>query len=251
MAAEVLFYCFLFLVGLVAGGVVNFCIRCLSKGEEASQGTCSEGSEEGWKRSDRISILSYLSQKGGKFPGGAQDFTQRLIVELVNGVLYITVFMANGFDPMSVLYCLMTSAFLVISIVDERTLEIPLPCNYFVGAVGILTCVLDFANVWEHLIGAGVIFLLLYGLYFFSKGMAIGGGDVKLMAAAGLILGGKLILIAFFLSCVIGSVCHLIRMKVAKAESVLAMGPYLCIGIWICALWGNDLINWYLSFLIF
>lgn len=65
------------------------------------------------------------------------------LTEPANGVLYITVFMADGFNLMSVLYCPETPAFLVISIVDERILEIPLPRSYFAGAVGILACVSD------------------------------------------------------------------------------------------------------------
>lgn len=250
MATTVLLYSCIFLAGLAIGGVANACIDRLPKGEDFRKKAYCDSCKGELRWQDRIPLISFLLLKGRCRSCGAKVSVQYPIVELANGVLYITVFMANGFDLMSVLYCLMTSAFLVISIVDERTLEIPLPCNLFVGAVGILTCILDFSNIMEHLIGMAVIFLLLYGLYFFSKGAAIGGGDVKLMAAAGLVLGWKLILIAFFLSCIIGSVCHLIRMKVSKAEHVLAMGPYLCMGIWICALWGNDMIRWYLSFLI-
>ena len=243
-------YGILFLCGLISGGFVNVCADRLPKREslrkKASCGSCREE----LRRKDQIPLVSYLLLKGRCRSCGARISVRYPLTELVNGVLYITVFMANGFNLMSGLYCLMTSAFLVISIVDEQTLEIPLPCNLFLGTVGILACILDFTNLLEHLLGAAVIFLLLYALYFFSKGAAIGGGDVKLMAAAGLILGWKKILIAFLLACIIGSVCHLIRMKVSKAGSVLAMGPYLCIGAWICALWGDEFIQWYLSFLI-
>ena len=67
------------------------------------------------------------------------------------------------------------------------------------------------------------------------------------MAAAGLLLGWKLIILAFVLGCILGSVIHLIRMKVSKEDHVLAMGPYLAIGIMIAALWGNTFIQWYLT----
>jgi leader peptidase (prepilin peptidase)/N-methyltransferase len=36
-------------------------------------------------------------------------------------------------------------------------------------------------------------------------------------------------------------------MKVSGADRVLAMGPYLAVGIMIAALWGDALINWYLT----
>ena len=81
-----------------------------------------------------------------------------------------------------------------------------------------------------------------------TKGRGIGGGDIKLMAACGLLLGWKLILLAFLLGCVLGAVLHLLRMKFSKAANLLAMGPYLSVGVLIAALWGEQLINWYLGF---
>ncbi len=67
------------------------------------------------------------------------------------------------------------------------------------------------------------------------------------MAAAGLIIGWKAIILAFLFGCIIGSVIHLIRMKVSDAEHMLALGPYLSIGILIAALWGERMISWYLG----
>ena len=73
----------------------------------------------------------------------------------------------------------------------------------------------------------------------------MGGGDVKLMAVAGLLIGWQNIIIAFFLGCIIGSIIHLIRMRVSDAENVLAMGPYLAVGLFIAAMWGQNMISWY------
>ena len=73
------------------------------------------------------------------------------------------------------------------------------------------------------------------------------GGDVKLMACAGLAIGWQNITLAFFLGCIIGSVIHLIRMKITKAGSTLAMGPYLAAGIFISMLWGEKMISAYLA----
>ena len=88
-------------------------------------------------------------------------------------------------------------------------------------------------------------------LFYLSKGAAIGGGDVKLMAACGMLLGWKLVLLGFVLGCIIGSVVHLVRMKASGEKHVLAMGPYLSIGVFLSALFGNAVISWYLSMLGF
>jgi len=42
-------------------------------------------------------------------------------------------------------------------------------------------------------------------------------------------------------------VVHLFRMKVCGAGRMLALGPYLSVGIFIAALWGNGMIDWYLG----
>jgi leader peptidase (prepilin peptidase)/N-methyltransferase len=67
------------------------------------------------------------------------------------------------------------------------------------------------------------------------------------MAVAGLLLGWKLIILAFVAGCITGSVIHIIRMRVSDAEHMLAMGPYLSLGILLAILWGDSWIQAYLG----
>ncbi len=243
----VLLYSFIFLTGIVIGSFVNVCILRLPKGESLIPGShcVSCGHRLAWY--DLFPLFSYLSLKGRCRYCGAKISCQYPIVEALNGVLYVIVFMANGIRLQSVIYCLMASALLVISVVDWRTYEIPLSCNVLLLALGVIFCIIDRANVLEHLIGLVSVSAALYVLYLLSRGRAIGGGDIKMMAAAGLLLGWKLILLSFFLGCILGSVIHVIRMKVSGAERMLAMGPYLSAGVLIAALWGERMIGWYLK----
>lgn len=162
-------------------------------------------------------------------------------------MLYVIVFMANGFTFSSVLYCLMTSALVVITVIDERIYQIPVSMNLFIGLIGVVMTVYDYKHILSHLIGMVCVSLFLYALYYFSSGQAIGGGDIKLMTTAGLVLGAKNIIFAFVLACILGSVIHTIRMKVSKKNNLLAMGPYLSVAIYIAALWGNRFWNWYMG----
>ena len=250
MPTIILSYSFIFLVGLAIGGFVNVCIDCFPGKLDLKRAAVCGSCQRGLRWHERIPVISYLLQKGRCRSCGAKLSLRVPLVELANGALYIIVFMANGFNLMSMLYCLMTSTFLIIGMVDERTLEIPVSCNIFLGVLGIPVCVIDFSHLTDHIIGFFAISIVLYLLFLLSRGGAIGGGDVKLMAAGGLLLGWKLVTLAFFLGCIIAAFCHVIRMRVSKAERVLAMGPYLCLALWICALWGMDMINWYFSFLI-
>ena len=68
------------------------------------------------------------------------------------------------------------------------------------------------------------------------------------MAAAGLLLGGPGILLAFLLGSIAGSVIHLSLMKLKGKGRKLAFGPYLAFGIFCAMLYGENIIDWYLAF---
>lgn len=244
-----LLYLMIFLYGIVIGSFLNVCIYRIPAHESIIPGShCMNcGHKLSWY--DLFPLFSYLLLKGRCRYCKAKVSVQYPLIEALNGILYVIVFMANGFHMQSVLFCLMTSALLVISVIDEGTFEIPPALNLFIFAIGIFVCILDHPNISEHIIGLFCVSLALYALYVVTGGAAIGGGDVKLMGAAGLVLGWKLITLAFFLGCIIGAFCHVIRMKISDAEHMLAMGPYLSAAIWICALWGNDMIAWYFGLL--
>lgn len=98
-----------------------------------------------------------------------------------------------------------------------------------------------------HIVGFVIVSGVMLIILLITKGRGIGGGDVKLMAAAGLFLGWKMIILSLFLGCIVGTVVHLIRMKVSGAGRKLAMGPYLALGIALNALFGVDVIFAYVS----
>lgn len=170
------------------------------------------------------------------------------ILEGINGILYSIIFIENGRNTMSVIYCLMESALLVIAIIDWYTYEIPLSINIFLGILGIIATVLDREQLVSHLMGAVFVSGILFSLYCMTKGTAIGGGDIKLMAASGLLIGWKKITMALFIGCIIGSIIHLIRMKRYHLSHIFAMGPYLSMGIFFAAIWGE---KWIMSFPFF
>jgi len=148
---------------------------------------------------------------------------------------------------------------LSLSVIDFRTYIIPPGINYFIGIIGVINLVYRIirfgfygANISLYIggffaVSAPLLIILLVSEHIFHKD-AIGGGDIKLMAAAGLLIGWKKILLAMFLGCLIGSIVHTARMKIAKADRVLALGPYLSAGIFLATLWGEKMINWYFSF---
>ena len=242
-------YFLIFLLGICIGSFLNVCIYRIPKRENitTTRSHCMVcGNVIKWY--DLVPVFSFLILKGKCRHCNTKLSIQYPIIELLNGFLYCIVFSVLGFEIETVLVCLLTSALIVIAVIDWRTYEIPFGLNVFIAILGIVNLVIDSRNWLNYLIGGVSVSGFLLIVYLITKGRGIGGGDIKLMAAAGLLLGYKSIILAFCLGCILGSVIHLIRMKVSKAEHVLAFGPYLAVGIFIAALWGENLVRFYLSF---
>lgn len=251
MTPTIPIYIIVFLYGIVIGSFLNVCIYRIPKKENIVKirSHCMAcGYQLKWY--DLIPLFSYIRLGGKCRKCKAKLSVQYPLIEAVNGILYVAVFYVNGVSVESLLYCLLTSALLALSIIDFRTYEIPFGINLFILALGLIRVCLNYGDWLEYGIGFLAVSAFLYLLYVISKGRAIGGGDIKLMAACGLFLGFKLIILAFLLGCILGSVIHLIRMKVTKADHVLAMGPYLSMGVWIALLWGEKFLNWYMGYFV-
>ena len=248
MIPTILFYIMLFLFGIVIGSFLNVCIYRIPKKENIVKirSHCMECNYQ-LKWYDLVPLFSYLCLGGRCRKCKAKLSVQYPLVELLNGLLYVLVVAVNGLTIESLLYCLMFSALVTLSVIDFRTYEIPLGINLFILTLGLVRVALDYQNFLNYLIGFLSVSGFLYLLFLLTKGRGIGGGDIKLMAVSGLMIGWKCNLLALAFGCIIGSIIHVIRMKVSKEDHVLALGPYLSVGIMIAALWGYDLIEWYFA----
>lgn len=245
---KIVLYIVIFLYGIVIGSFVNVCICRIPRKESIVKvrSHCEScGYQLRWY--DLVPVFSYLSLGGKCRKCRAKISVQHLYIEVLNGLLYVCVFFVCGFSVEALLYCLTGSALLALSMIDFKTYEIPVGFNIFIGVLGIVRVMTDYRNWLLYLTGMVAVSGVLYLLYIVSKGRAIGGGDIKLMAACGLLLGWKLIIFAFLFGCIVGAVIHVIRMKVSGEDRVLAMGPYLSLGVMVAALWGERLIAWYFS----
>ncbi|MBU4438255.1 MAG: A24 family peptidase, partial [Firmicutes bacterium] len=134
-----------------------------------------------------------------------------------------------------------------ITMIDFDTMTIPnglvialmapaLLSFFFFPQVGILS----------RFIGIFVISLPMLILVLFIPD-AFGGGDIKLMAVAGFMLGLGNTLLATFVGLLLGGAVA-VRLIIKKTKDKhMAFGPYLCIGIMTALLFGDIIIGWYFS----
>ena len=244
----IILYIMIFLIGISIGSFLNVCIYRIPKKEDIvfERSHCmSCGNVLKWY--ELIPLFSFLVQ-GGKCRNCKTKLSvQYPLIELLNGLIYVWIFMAKGFQPESILFCICASVLIVISVIDWRTYEIPFGCNIIIGILGIVRVFLNLAHWYDYVIGFFAVSGLFLIIYWITKGRGIGGGDIKLMAAAGLLLGWQNILLALMIGSIAGSVIHLALMKIQGKDRVLAFGPYLAFGIFISMLYGNDIITWYLG----
>ena len=244
----IILYIMIFLIGISIGSFLNVCIYRIPKKEDIvfERSHCmSCGNVLKWY--ELIPLFSFLVQ-GGKCRNCKTKLSvQYPLIELLNGLIYVWIFMAKGFQPESILFCICASVLIVISVIDWRTYEIPFGCNIIIGILGIVRVFLNLAHWYDYVIGFFAVSGLFLIMYWITKGRGIGGGDIKLMAAAGLLLGWQNILLSLMIGSIAGSVIHLALMKIQGKDRVLAFGPYLAFGIFISMLYGNDIITWYLG----
>lgn len=99
------------------------------------------------------------------------------------------------------------------------------------------------AGIMEMCLGAGVgltqrtvgFFVVSIPMFIIACVMpgSIGGGDIKLMAAAGFLLGSAKIWNAFVTGIICAGICvlGLLLMKKADRKTEIALGPFFSIGI--------------------
>ena len=248
MDLSVLNFIFLFLLGLCVGSFLNVLIYRLPKEEEFVRTpshcmTC--GHELKWY--ELFPVFSWVIQGGKCRACGVKLSAQYPIVEALNGTMWlITALLYKGDLLTTGLYCALFSLLLVITVIDWRTFTIPNGLNLAILILGVIRLVTDLSNWPLYIIGmlsVSSVFLLFHIL---TGGAGLGMGDVKLVGAAGLLLGWPRMILAVLIGSVSGAVIHSVRMK-GGAGRKLAFGPYLAVGIWISALLGNQILTAYLS----
>ena len=109
-----------------------------------------------------------------------------------------------------------------------------------------------FSFPWQgHLAGFIVGLALFLGLVIISWGRGMGMGDVKLMAALGLLFGWPDILIVIMLSFILGALTSVALMVVRKKKmsDQIPFGPFIVIAAVIVFFWGAGLASLYLGIL--
>ncbi|RJQ13324.1 MAG: prepilin peptidase [Nitrospiraceae bacterium] len=257
-------YIFTFALGAVIGSFLNVCIYRMPRGLSVvrpSSRCPSCGAPI--KFYDNIPLLSYMMLMGRCRTCRAKLSARYPLVEFLNAALYVIVLNRSGFDSPLVLlvYCIFVSALVVIFFIDIDYQIIPdvitLPGIVLAVALGSTILPDPFFRTdllgWKSslagfLAGGGSFYLIAVLGKAILKKDAMGGGDIKMMAMVGGLLGWKGVILTTFMGSLFGSVIGvaLILLKGREWGSRIPFGPYLAVGALTSLFWGQDIMMWYL-----
>lgn len=273
----IMFYPIVFFYGICVGSFLNVVIYRLPRNESLVK-RASHCTTCGAKIRviDIIPIISWVFILHGKCRNCGEKISPRYpIVEALNGIVWIITITVMDFTLQSVIYCLFFSILICLGFMDWDTMEMDLRLLAGIVILAIPLIILplisgfpwnhDFltytdCGLWGHLIGlvcvsvpffligeiSGAIIRRTSGSDEIRRGIEL--GDTLIMAAGGLLIGWKAAIAAAFFGILIAAVWGLVN-KLRSGESKFAFGPALAIGLFFGALFGEPVINWYISFL--
>lgn len=159
------------------------------------------------------------------------------MVSLAGGILALVITGYYGMSMAALTLFLVSAVLVMITVIDMYTQTIPPVLNIVLGALGLVSILtMPGISVAERVIGFFCISVPMFLIVLLVPG-GFGGGDIKMMAASGILLGWKGNLAAFFIGLIIGGVYGaflLISGKKGRKEH-FAFGPCLSIGIFVSA----------------
>lgn len=239
--------------GLIIGSFLNVVAIRLLKGESISYppSHCVNCQHRLYPI-DLVPVFSYLLLMGRcRYCKERISWTYP-IGELAAAVAFGVTAWRIGYQPELLAGLLLASILIVIVQTDLRAMIIPDKVVFFgIGAAVLIRLFVHPLPLWSYLaafVAGGGILLLLAVV---SKG-GMGGGDIKLFAFIGLILGLPLTLLALFVSAILGTLYGLllILLKKFKRRTAIPFGPFLSIGSLLSYLWGTGLIDFYVRLFV-
>lgn len=239
------------LIGLLIGSFLNVCIcRIPDNRSIVFPASHCPTCKASLKPRDLVPVLSWLLCRGRCRYCGEPISVQYPIIESLNAILYVLLYIRYGLSMELIFFCILGSTLLVIAAIDFFHEIIPDRLNLLcvvLGGVFVLTSQAGpgwFDGLLGLLLGGGLFLLIA----IVTNG-AMGGGDIKLMGALGLWFGWKGILLIMFLSFILGAVLSigLIILKIKKRNEYIPFGPFISLAAWIVILYGDTLFHWYMS----
>lgn len=242
-----------FVLGTIFGSFINCMALRLVSCESVMKGrshcaVCGHSLSAG----DLVPIFSYIFLHGKCRYCGEKISPRYMATELATAIGFIIIVIRLDITFTALRYIVLLCILLALSLVDLEKYEIP---DRFIIA-GIVWWAMTIplmdisvkAQLMDGLIGALVIAgsMLIMSMIFdkVTGKESLGGGDIKLLFMTGLYLGLFTGLLSLIAACMIGIIFVLVL-----KQNRIPFGPAISLATMLSALFGNNIVNWYLSIL--
>jgi leader peptidase (prepilin peptidase)/N-methyltransferase len=205
-----------------------------------------------------IPILSYILLKGKC--SGCLDKGQETkisirypLVELATGLLSLALLIKFSFSIQLAAMLVFTWSLVAMSMIDIDHQILPDTMTLPLMWLGLLLNIdHTFVDLQSSVIGAAAGYLSLWTVFWLFKLITgkdgMGFGDFKLLAALGAWFGWQFLPMIILLSSLVGAVVGIAGIIIMGRDKNIPIpfGPYLAAAGWIAAMWGNEIMEWYL-----
>ena len=243
-----------FILGLCLGSFANVLIWRIPRKEDWMWGRshCPKCNVN-IRAYDNIPLISYLILRGRCRDCKAPISARYPLVELLMGIAFAALFICVGWQWLLLEYGIFVFGLITVSFIDLDHMILPDKFTLPGIAIGLIGAALNpersfWSAFWGVALGGGLLWFVAYVYYLARKREGMGGGDIKLLAWIGAVLGWSAIPFVILVSSIVGSVAGIIIAMRSKngMSAVIPFGPYLACGALILVYGGQPLADWYI-----
>lgn len=243
-----------FVFGACFGSFANVIIYRLPRGEALTgRSYCYKcGKTIPWYHN--IPVFSYFVLRGRCSACQASFSLRYPLVEFTMAALFAAVVAFYGLSWLSLEYLIFVFGLVTASFIDFDHMILPDEITLGGLVLALVGAALNPERAFLEaligcVVGGGILWLIAYIYYVFTGREGLGGGDIKLLAWLGAVLGWKAIPFVILSSSVLGSVVGLMASKKTEdgLKTMIPFGPFLALGAILYLLGLKSVGIWYLQ----
>ena len=247
---------FVFWLGACLGSFANVIILRLPEGKSiAFPGSHCPHCKTKIRWYDNIPLVSWWILRGRCRACKKTIAFQYFLVEALTAFIFTGVYLKYGFSWTGIEFFVFAFSLIIVSFIDLKHMILPDVFTLSGILMGLFGAWLNperefLAAFWGVLMGGGFFWLIAYLYQVLRKAEGLGGGDIKLLAWIGAILGWKAIPYVILVSSISGSVIGiaLALRRGSDLKTVIPFGPFLSLAALTYLLGGDEVGAWYLRF---
>jgi leader peptidase (prepilin peptidase)/N-methyltransferase len=203
---------------------------------------------------DLIPVFSYLFLSGSCRYCKARISLLYPIGELLTCLWFAIMAAWFGPTPDLLVGLFFVTIMVAVTLTDLKYMLIPDRIVFFAIAGGIIVrLIVHPLPIWQYaagfFIGGGLLYVIAWASEHFLKKEGMGGGDIKLFAFVGLMLGPGYVMLVLFVASLLGTligVLLLIGRRMGR-ERQLPFAPFIAASTLMVYIWGNGWIQAYMN----